>query len=89
MSDNKGNKGQKVIGYAIPEELYSRIQDTANKKEQKLSFYMRNFTMQYFTDNDSVIRVMLEIPKDKLNDKNYIKAYLAQKSQFILDNLCK
>ena len=35
MTEPKNNKGQKVIGYAIPEELYSQIQDLASKKDQK------------------------------------------------------
>ena len=89
MTEPKNNKGQKVIGYAIPEELYSQIQDLASKKDQKLSLYMRNFTMQYFTDNEDAVRVVLDLPKDKLNDKNYIKAFMKQKTQSILDNLCK
>jgi hypothetical protein len=89
MTEPKNNKGQKVIGYAIPEELYSQIQDLASKKDQKLSLYMRNFTMQYFTDNEDAVRVVLDLPKDKLNDKNYIKAFMKQKTQYILDNLCK
>ena len=85
----KSNKGQKVIGYAIPEDLYSRIQDAANKKGQKLSLFMRGFTMQYFTDNENTVRVMLDLPKDKLDNRAYVKALLEQKTQFILDNLCK
>lgn len=89
MTEPKNNKGQKVIGYAIPEELYSQIQDLASKKDQKLSLYMRNFTMQYFTDNEDTVRVVLDLPKDKLNNKNYIKAFMKQKTQYILDNLCK
>jgi len=89
MSDQKNNKGQKVIGYAIPEDLYSRIQDLASKKDQKVSLFMRNFTMQYFTDNQDGVRVVLDLPKDKLNDKSYIKAFMQQKTQYILDNLCK
>lgn len=89
MTEPKNNKGQKVIGYAIPEELYSQIQDLASKKDQKLSLYMRNFTMQYFTDNEDAVRVVLDLPKDKLHDKNYIKAFMKQKTQYILDNLCK
>ena len=89
MTEPKNNKGQKVIGYAIPEELYSQIQDLASKKDQKISLYMRNFTMQYFTDNEDAVRVVLDLPKDKLNDKNYIKAFMKQKTQYILDNLCK
>ena len=68
---------------------YSQIQDLASKKDQKLSLYMRNFTMQYFTDNEDAVRVVLDLPKDKLNDKNYIKAFMKQKTQYILDNLCK
>jgi hypothetical protein len=31
----------------------------------------------------------LDLPKDKLNDKSYIKAFMQQKTQYILDNLCK
>ena len=89
MTEPKNNKGQKVIGYAIPEELYSQIQDLASKKDQKLSLYMRNFTMQYFTDNEDAVRVVLDLPKDKLNDKNYIKAFMKQKTQYILYNLFK
>jgi hypothetical protein len=50
---------------------------------------MRNFTMQYFTDNEDGVRVVLDLPKDKLNDKSYIKAFMQQKTQYILDNLCK
>lgn len=80
-------KGQKVIGYSISEELYNKISDFSNKKNQKISVYMRNFTTQYFTDDDTKLRILIDLPKDKLNDENYIKALWMQKLEYIIKYL--
>jgi len=87
MSEGKSKNQQKVIGYAIPEELYSRIQDFSNRKNQKISLYMRQFTSQYFTDDDKKLRILIDLPKEKLDDENYIRAFMKQKTDFLIQQL--
>jgi hypothetical protein len=76
---------QKVITFGIPESLYKKMNSSAIAKDQKVSDYMKKFVSDYFTDDATVSRIVLDVPRDKRNDKAYMTAWFKQKSDYLVE----
>jgi len=78
---------QKIITFGVLESLYNKINDVASAKDQKVSVYMKKFVDDYFTDDKNVVRIVLDIPKDKRGDKLYMRAWFEQKVEYLIEKL--
>jgi hypothetical protein len=78
---------QKIITFGVLESLYNKINDVALAKDQKVSVYMKKFVDDYFTDDKNVVRIVLDIPKDKRGDKLYMRAWFEQKVEYLIEKL--
>ena len=76
---------QKVITFGVPESLYSKINDAALLRSQKVSDYMKKFVNDYFNDDMTVSKVVLDVPRDKRGDKAYLAAWFKQKSDYLVE----
>jgi len=80
---------QKVITFGVPESLYNKINNSAVGRGQKISDYMKKFVNDYYNDDMTVIRVVLDVPRDKRGDKSYLKAWFKQKSDYLIEEIYK
>jgi len=78
---------QKIITFGVKESLHSRISDVASSKGQKASDYIKKFVNDYFTDDKEIVRIVLDVPKDKRGDKLYMKAWFKQKTDYLIEQL--
>ena len=76
---------QKVITFGVPESLHSKISDVALSRGQKVSDYMKKFVGDYFNEDMTVSRIVLDVPKDKRGDKAYLNAWFKQKSDYLVE----
>ena len=76
---------QKVITFGVPESLHSKINDAAISRDQKISDYMKKFVNDYFNDDMTISRIILDVPKDKRGDKAYLAAWFKQKSNYLVE----
>lgn len=77
---------QKVITFGVSESLHSKISDAALSRNQKVSDYMKKFVNDYFNDDMTVSRVVLDVPRDKRGDKAYLTAWFKQKSDYLIEH---
>lgn len=77
---------QKVITFGVPESLHKQINDSALSKGQKISDYMKKFVNDYYNDDMTTIRVVIDVPKDKRGDKVYLNAWFKQKTDYLIDH---
>jgi hypothetical protein len=78
---------QKIITFGVKESLHSRISDVASSKGQKASDYIKKFVNDYFTDDKEIVRIVLDVPKDKRGDKLYMREWFKQKADYIIESL--
>jgi hypothetical protein len=78
---------QKIITFGVLESLHSRISNVASAKGQKASDYIKKFVNDYFTDDENVVRIVLDVPKDKRGDKLYMRAWFEQKVNYLVETL--
>jgi len=76
---------QKVITFGVPESFHSKINDVALSKGQKISDYMKKFVNDYFNEDMTVSRIVLDVPRDKRGDKAYLNAWFKQKSDYLVE----
>jgi hypothetical protein len=77
---------QKVITFGVPESLYNKINDSASLRGQKISDYMKKFVNDYYNDDVFCTRVVLDVPREKFGDKEYLKAWFKQKTDYLIDH---
>lgn len=78
---------QKVITFGVPESQYNKINAFASNRGKKVSEFMKDFVNNYFDFADDMFtkKVILAVPKDKMGDKSYLKAWFKQKTDYLID----
>ena len=76
---------QKVITFGVPESFHNKIADAAISKGQKVSDYMKKFVSDYFNDDMTISRIVLDVPRDKRGDKSYLASWFKQKSNYLVE----
>lgn len=77
---------QKVITFGVPESFYQKVNDAALSRGQKVSDYMKKFVNDYFNNDMTISRIVLDVPRDKRGDKAYLKAWFKQKSDYLVEH---